>query len=255
MLTTAEITAWLGQLLWPLFRCATALWYMPIFGDSSTPRYIRLALAASLAALVSTNLPEITPVDPFSATGLLYTIEQIIFGLAFALIIRLLFTIFTMAGQMSSMQMGLSMAVMNDPANGGSVPILGRWLQTIAFILFLAMDGHLVVIRVLADSFISFPIGSGLNPIDFYDLAHLGAWLFTGGFLITMPAIFSMLLVNLCFGVMSRSAPQLNIFALGFPMTMLFGMFTLYLLLISFPAVFTDMTESALWLLRNFAGV
>lgn len=255
MLTTAEITAWLGQFLWPLFRCVAALWYMPIFGGTSTPRHIRLALAASLAALVSTNIQPLAPVDPFSAAGLLLTIEQIIFGLGFALIMRLLFTVFTMAGQMASMQMGLSMAVMNDPVNGGSVPLLGKWLQTIAFLLFLGMDGHLVVIQVLAESFNTFPIGTGLGPMDYFDLAGLGIWLFAGGFLITMPAIFSMLLVNLCFGVMSRAASQLNIFALGFPMTMLFGMFTLYLLLINFPSVFTDMTESALWLLRNFAGV
>ena len=254
MLNSAEITAWLGQYLWPLFRCAAAFWFMPMFGGSGIPKHARLALVTSLAFLIAPTIPAINPVDPLSPQAILITLEQIAIGLAFSLILQLLFNVFTLAGQITSMQMGLSMAVMNDPANGTSLAVLGKWLQIMAFLLFLSMDGHLVIIRVLADSFITMPIGGHPDPRDFTDLALLGGWMFSGALLIALPAIFSMLLVNLCFGVMSRAAPQLNIFALGFPMTMLFGMFTLYLIMMNLPSVFTELTESALWLLRNYVG-
>ena len=255
MLSSAEITAWLGQYLWPMFRCAAALWYMPVIGGNGAPRHTRLALVVALTFLVAPNLPPMPVVDPLSPAAILITVQQIIIGLAMALIIQLLFNVFTLAGQIISMQMGLSMAVMNDPANGPGIAVLGKWLQTLAFLMFLSVDGHLVVIRVLAESFITMPVGGHPDPMDFKDLAQLGGWMFSGALLIALPAIFSMLLVNLCFGVMSRAAPQLNIFALGFPMTMLFGMFTLYLVMMNLPSVFTELTESALWLLRNYVGV
>ena len=254
MLTSAELTAWIGQLLWPMFRITSALWLMPIFGGSGTPRHTRLALAGALAFMVAPQLSELPVVDPLSPAGIMVTIEQIVIGLSFAMIMRLLFTVFTLAGQMMSMQMGMSMAVMNDPSSG-STPLLGKWLQTLTFLLFLAMEGHLVVIRVLLESFHSLPVGSGLFANDFLDIAFMGSWMFSGALLIAMPAIFSMLLVNLCFGVMSRAASQLNIFALGFPMTMLFGMITLFLVLINLPAVFSDMVELALSALGSFAQI
>lgn len=253
MISSAEITAWLGLFLWPLFRCGTALWLTPMFGSSTTPRHVRMALAAALAILIGPELPKPPAVDPLSPESVLLVFEQVLIGATFGLITQLLFTTFTLAGQIISMQMGLSMAVMNDPANGPGVPLMGKWLQTLTFLLFLAMDGHLVVIRVLMESFYTLPIGSGLFPNDFMDLALMGSWLFSGALLVSLPAVFSMLLVNLCFGVMARSAPQLNIFALGFPMTMIFGMLTLFLVLISMPTVFLEITELALGLLRNYA--
>lgn len=255
MLTSADITAWLGQYLWPLFRCAAAIWFMPMLGRSAAPRHARLALVVALTFLVAPNVPPIAPVDPLSPVALLMTVEQIIIGLAFGLIMQLLFTVFTLAGQITSMQMGLSMAMMNDPGSGSNTAVLGKWLQTLAFLMFLSVDGHLVVIRVMAESFTTMPVGGHSDPQDFMDLALLGSWLFTGALLMALPAIFSMFLVNFCFGVMSRAAPQLNIFALGFPMTMLFGMFTLYLVMMNLPSLFTELTESALWLLRHYAGV
>ncbi len=225
-----------------------------MFGGKGTPRHARLALVIALAVMISSRLPAPLPVvDPLSPIAILITLEQILIGLAFGLIMRLLFTVFTLAGQIMSMQMGLSMAIMNDPGSGASVPLLGQWLQTFTFLLFLAMDGHLVIFRILLDSFYTIPIGTGIQTDIFLDLAKTGSWLFSAALLVAMPAVFSMLLVNISFGVMSRAAPQLNIFALGFPMTMLFGMLTLFLVMISLPSVFVDMTEYALGMLRNFA--
>ena len=251
MLSSAELTSWIGQLLWPMFRIISALWLLPIFGGKGVPRHSRLALAGALAFLIAPQLHNLPQVDPLSPAGIMITVEQIVIGLSFAFIIKLLFTVFTLAGQMMSMQMGLSMAVMNDPSSG-STPLLGTWLQTLTFLLFLAMDGHLVLFTVLLESFHTLPIGGGLYANDFLDITLMGSWLFSGAFLMAIPSIFSMLLVNLCFGVMSRAASQLNIFALGFPMTMMFGMITLFLVLINIPSVFTDMTEMALAALRSY---
>lgn len=251
MLSSAEITAWLTQVLWPLFRIAAALWFMPLFGGRGVPRHARLALAVALAIFIAPRTGPLPVVEALSAQGLLITLEQLLIGLGFALILRLLFTVFTMAGQIMSMQMGLAMAVMNDPSTG-SVPLLGSWLKNLTFVLFLAMNGHLVIFQVLLESFTTLPIGAGLNLNDFLDIALLGSWLFSGALLVSLLAVFSMLLVNVGFGVMSRAAPQLNIFSLGFPMTMLFGMATLFLVLVNMPALFTDLAEQTLGLLRSF---
>ena len=253
MTTSAELTGFFGQFLWPLFRCGAALWLMPVFGGQGVPRHVRLALAVALAYLISGQIAPIEPVDPFSAKAIAYTFEQLIIGLTFGLIMKLLFSIFTLAGRIMSMQMGLAMAEMNDPTVG-SVPLLGKWLETLTTLIFLSVNGHLVVIKVLAESFHTMPIGSGIHTTDFLDLVMLGSWLFSGALLVSIPSVFSLFLVNLCFGVMSRAASQLNVFALGFPMAMMFGMFTLTMVLISLPDVFMSLTEEALGILNNYAN-
>ena len=226
---TAELVTLIGQWFWPMTRIAAAIWVMPMFGGTGLPARARLALVLTLTMLVFPNVSNIPAVEPFSVPSLVITFQQVGIGLAFGFILKLWLTLFTMAGQIMSMQMGLAMAVMNDPVNGSGTALLGKWLQTIAMLSFLAMDGHLVVFTVLLESFQTLPIGMGFINDFWMDLVKLGSWLFASSLLVALPVIISMLLVNMAFGVMNRAAPQLNIIALGFPMTMMFGMATVYL--------------------------
>ena len=147
-----------------------------------------------------------------------------IIGLAIGFSLQLIFAALVIAGQATAMGMGLGFAQMVDPQNGVNVPVIGQYYVVIATLLFLALNGHLALIRVLVDSFQTLPIGvDSLGREDFRAIAYWGSRMFTGALMVAIPAIVSILLVNLSFGVVSRSAPQLNVFGVGFPVTLTLG--------------------------------
>ncbi|WP_067516314.1 flagellar biosynthetic protein FliR [Endozoicomonas ascidiicola] len=252
MVTTAELTAWIGQIIWPACRIAAALWLMPIFGRNNLTRHVRLVLCISLSVLVAPLLPPLPVVEPMSIQAILLIAQQALIGLAMGFIILLWQAVFAFTGQVLSMQMGLAMAVMNDPTNGPGTPIIGKWLQTMALLVFLVMDGHMVIVQVLVESFRTLPIGVTPDNTQFMQLVMRGGWLFSSGLLVALPAVISMLLVNMAFGVMNRAAAQLNIFALGFPMTLLLGLFTMLFTLDSMSSVFVDLSDQSLLYLRQW---
>ena len=145
--------------------------------------------------------------------------------------LQLLFQVHVMAGQIIAMQMGLGFASMNDPSMGISVAVVAQVFTMLVTLLFLAMNGHLVVLEVLVESFNTLPIGETLAATDFEALVYRFSWVMASAILIGLPAIAALLIVNLSFGVMMRAAPQLNIFSIGFPLTLIFGLFILWVLL------------------------
>lgn len=250
--TTAELTAWLGQYLWPLFRISALLMFMPLIGAASVPMRIRLVLSLALAYLVAPIIPAIPVVEALSPEGLSITLHELAIGITGALLLHIFMAIFTSAGQMLSMQMGLGMAVMMDPVNGVSIPILGQFYQLMSFLMFLGLNGHLVVIELLIGSFEFLPISGSLNFLDtLNELTRLVAWMFSSALLIALPAITAMLIVNFTFGVMNRTAPQLNLFSLGFPMAMVCGLISLLFSVSSTSTLFVDLTEQCMSLLRT----
>lgn len=134
-----------------------------------------------------------------------------------------------MAGQILSMQMGLAMAIMNDPVNGDTAPIIGQMMMIFCTLLFLALNGHLVTLELLVSSFRQWPVGSSLYHLDLDSVVNLLGWSIRSALALCMPAVVAMLLVNLTFGVMNRVAPSLNIISLGFPMTLLLGLVAMLL--------------------------
>lgn len=225
----SELTQLFGHIWWPFMRCTGFVLIAPILGDKLIPMRFRLLVAFLIAIIISPMLKDVPAMNPFSIEMILYSTYQMIFGFALGFAFLLFMTIFTMAGEAISMQMGLSMAMMNDPINGVSIPIIGRLFMVLSSLLFLSMDGHLVVINTLTDSFRYWPL-MGSFPFDnIYHVLEMVTWLFTSALIIAVPAIIVMLLSNTTFGFMSRAAPALNIFALGFPMTMLLGLFALLL--------------------------
>ncbi len=254
MVSTAELTAWVGQLVWPACRIGAALWLMPLFGRNNLTRHIRLVLCIALAILTAPLLPPLPTVEPMSFSAIFITLQQILIGLAMGFVILLWQAVFSFTGQVISMQMGLAMAVMNDPANGPGTPLIGKWLQTMALLIFLAIDGHLIVVQVLVESFRTLPIGTTPDESHFMQLVMRGGWLFSSGLLVALPAVISMLMVNMAFGVMNRAASQLNLFTLGFPMTLLLGLVTLLFTMDSMSGLFVDLSDQSLLFLRQWSG-
>lgn len=253
-LTSTEISMLIGGFWWPFCRIMGAFMIMPLLGNAYVPVMVRIFLALSIAALLAPMLPPVPPVDAISLASLFLAIEQLLIGFMLALFLTLLIHVMTMLGNIMSMQMGLAMAVMNDPANGDSSPIISEWFQIFGTLIFLALNGHLVAINIIVDSFRLWPIGHGIFELPLMGLVSRLAWLFAASLMLAIPAVLAMLMVNITFGVLSRSAPSLNIFSLGFPMTMLMGLLCVFLSLSGIPSRHSDLCLDALTAMYQFIG-
>ncbi|WP_043310557.1 flagellar biosynthetic protein FliR [Pseudomonas sp. ML96] len=254
-LTNAQIGGWVGQFLLPLFRIASMLMVMPVIGTQLVPARVRLYLALAICLVLAPTLPPMPQVDSISLQSMLLIGEQVVIGVMFGFMLQLYFHLFTVAGQIIAMQMGLGFASMVDPANGVSVPVLGQFLLMLVTLLFLAMNGHLVVFEVLAESFVTLPVGEGLLLDHYWTLAGKLTWVIAAGLLMALPVVTALLIINLAFGVMTRAAPQLNIFSIGFPLTLVLGLCIFWIGLSDFLAHFQVLTSEALQQLRELARV
>ncbi len=244
-----ELARTISSYTWVLFRVASVFMTMPVFGTQLLPARVRLFMAMILTLLVAPQIPLAPELDPLSLGTWVVIAEQILIGAAMGFMLQLLFQIHVLAGQIIAMQMGLGFASMNDPSMGISVAVVGQVFTMLVTLLFLTLNGHLVVIEVLVESFTTLPIGETLGAADFYTLVLRFSWVLAAALLIGLPAIIALLIVNLSFGVMMRAAPQLNIFSIGFPLTLVFGLFILWVMLGNVGAEYQALAaESLVWL-------
>ena len=228
-----DIAAMTGDFFWPFLRIGALFMAAPIFSARAVPVRVRIILAVLITVLIQPSLPFLEAVDPLSAQGMIIVLQQIGIGVVMGLVLQIVLAALVMAGQAIATTMGLGFASSVDPQNGVQVAMVGQLYLIIGTLYFLAVDGHLLMIDVLVQSFVYIPIGSSFNAIEvFGSIALFSGELFVAAVLISLPVIVGVLLVNLAFGVVTRAAPQLNIFAVGFPATMLAG-FVLMLFSIS----------------------
>lgn len=223
-LSDAQIGGWVGSFLLPLFRIAALLMSMPIIGTQLVPTRIRLYLALALTVVLVPGLPAAPAVEGISLQALVLVAQELLIGVMLGFALQLFFQAFVVAGLIIATQMGLGFASTVDPANGISTAVVGQFLTMLVTLLFLAMNGHLVVIEVLTESFVTLPIGGGFLVGHYWEVAGKLGWVLGAGLLLVLPAITALLVVNLAFGVMTRAAPQLNIFSIGFPLTLVIGL-------------------------------
>lgn len=250
----AEITALLGQVWWPFFRLSAAFITMPFYGDGYISPRIRILLALVIAAVAGPLLPAMPEVDPISIQAVAIALEQVAIGALLGLTLHFLFAAMAMVGQIMSMQMGLGMAMMNDPANGISVALLGNYFLMFTTLMFLSLDGHLVALDVVIQSFERFPVGAGISELSLTYFIGLFGWMMVAAVSIALPTIAAMLTVNLTFGVMNRAAPSLNVFALGFPMSMMLGLCAVLLSLSGLPSIYAELAHDILEQMRQMGG-
>ncbi len=253
-LTTEQIVSFTGLFWWPFCRLMGAFTLMPMLGSSYIPVTARLLLAALISGVLVPVLPSMPEIDPLSVNGVLVAAEQLLVGAMMALFVNMLIVTMTLLGSMMAMQMGLAMAMMNDPSSGSANPVIGQWLLIYAILLFLSLDGHIVSIGIMADSFHLWPVGGGVFALPLMALVAKFGWMFASAFMVALPVIIAMLLVNITFGVLSRAAPSLNIFALGFPMSMLTGLFCVLFSFSGLPSRYSDFCVEALLSMRNFVS-
>lgn len=228
VVSDAMMVQFIGQYLWPFIRIGAFFFAMPVIGAATVPPRVRLALAFATTLVVAPILPAPPPVDLVSLPAMLMIIREVLIGLAMGFVLQVLMHVFVLAGQFIAMKMGLGFAAMNDPS-GVSVTVLSQFYLLLATLLFLAVDGHLIVIELMVTSFSTLPVGGGgLGPDDFLLVASMGSWMFTAALVIALPLFTSLLVVNMAFGAMNRSAPQMNVFTVGFPITLIFGLFLMW---------------------------
>lgn len=221
-LSSLQLNAWVAAFLWPFMRIGAMLVAAPVFGARMVPVRVRLALALVLALMMAPLVSQdVAAIDPLGAQGLLIGAQQILIGLAMGFTLQLVFSAVVIGAQSIAMSMGLGFATAVDPQNGVQVPVIAQYYLTLATLIFLALNGHLLLVQLLVDSFQTLPVGTaGLTTAGLWELVNWGGRMFAGAVLIALTGIASLLLINLAFGVMSRAAPQLNIFGVGFPVMM-----------------------------------
>lgn len=245
-LTSAEITAWIGTFFWPFLRIGAMLMVVPVFSGRLMPARMRVVLALVLTWSIALNLPQAPAVEPLSGAGMMITLQQLGIGLLMGFLLQLVFAAVAFGGQVIAYSMGLGFASMVDPANGVQVPVVSQYFVIIATLTFLMLDGHLVLFYLVADSFRAMPVAvDGITRNDLWSVVQWGSQVFLGGLLMALPAVVALLLVNLTFGVVTRAAPQLNIFAVGFPITMLLGFWILWATLPNVEEHFSDLLDLA----------
>ncbi|MBY0474567.1 MAG: flagellar biosynthetic protein FliR [Nitrosomonas sp.] len=228
-ITTAELNTLLAAFIWPLSRILALIASAPILGNPSVPVKVKLGLAIVITILVMPLVEKSLPqIDPTSGIGLVILLQQVLIGVAIGFVMRVVFAAIEMAGELIGLQMGLGFAIFFDPQNSGQIDIIGRFLGVIASLAFLAMDGHLMMIALISQSFNTLPIGpTAITDATFTTLANWGGEIFKSGLQLSLPVLTALLITNLALGILTRVAPQLNIFAVGFPLTLAIGVFVL----------------------------
>ena len=245
--TEAQLLQWITPLIWPFLRALALFTALPVLGTRSVPTRVRIGLAAFIALAAQPSLPEPVAVALDSPLAFLLVVQQLVIGLSLGFAVRLVFAAVEFAGELIGLQMGLNFAGFFDPMTASAATAASRFFGTMVAWLFIVANGHLLVIAALVHSFTAFPVGP--EPFAFLHQVQPHRWgseIFSTGLWIALPLITMLLFVNLVLGAISRVAPQINIFAIGFPVTLGVGLLGLLLTLPSLSQPFTMTLERLL---------
>jgi len=245
--TEAQVLAWVSPLLWPFIRVLALFGAMPVLAQRSVPMRLRVALAFLISLCAQASLPEMPVIPLDSAQAFLVILQQVLIGLALGFAARVVFAAIELAGELVGLQMGLNFAGFFDPATGGQTTAVSRFYGVSVSWLFIVINGHLLLIAAVVQSFQAFPVGP--EPFAFVRTVQPQLWgaeIFRLGLWIALPMIAMLLFVNLVLGIVSRVAQQMNVFAIGFPITLSVGLLGVLLTLPMMSAPFTMAIEQML---------
>ena len=254
-LTTGQLETWIAQVFWPFVRVGSCFMVAPIFGAQFVPPRVRLVIAGGVALIIAPLVSSPADIAPFSAPGMIVTVQQVLIGVALGFCMQVVFDAVTLGGQVLANSMGLSFAYNMDPQHGEQTPVMGQFYSVLVTLTFLALNGHLRLIEILVDGFRTLPVGTtGLGPDALWTLANWGTTLFAGALSVALPGVTALIIVNLAFGVMSRAAPTLNLLAVGLPVSLVFGLGIVLLGLPTVQSGFVKLLQAAFMLTRTLTG-
>jgi flagellar biosynthesis protein FliR len=230
--TYAQLNGWLTAFLWPFARIAALIATAPIFSNVSMPVRVKVGLAAFTTLIVAPTIGALPQVTVFSAAGVWILVNQFLIGVALGMTMQIVFEVIDAAGYFIGLGMGLGFATFFDAQADGSGVVISRYMTTLAMLVFLTFDGHLQVLAALVTTFQSVPISANLlAPQGWQTLTNWAGEIFASGLLLSLPVVVALLIANLSLGILNRAAPQIGVFQVGFPLTMLVGLLLLQLML------------------------
>lgn len=230
-----QLYHWVASLLWPLTRILGLIGSAPLFSQANIPTTEKLGLGMLLTLIIAPNLPAIPNIDPASLPGLLILAQQLMIGVIMGFIMNIIFMAIDLTATLGSLTMGLGFASFYDPQTQGQSSAINQLFSIMTILVFFQINGHLLLITALADSFTLLPIGQWPTHDLLWQLANWSGILFTAGLQLSLPVVTALLITNLTLGILTRAAPQLNLFGIGFPITLGVG-FTVLLLSLDYLA-------------------
>ncbi|MBS0309445.1 MAG: flagellar biosynthetic protein FliR [Proteobacteria bacterium] len=216
--TSAQLYTWLAAFIWPLTRILGLITTAPLFGNVSVPARVKIGLSILIGMMIAPAIPSGPALDPLSLSGLMILLQQMVIGMAMGFAMRIVFSAIEMAGEVTGLTMGLGFATFFDPQSQGRSSAIAQFLSLLMLMIYLAANFHLVLISTLVDSFNTMPIAAtGLGSSGYHDIASWGGRIFSAGMQLSLPIVAALLINNIALGILTRAAPQLNIFGIGFP--------------------------------------
>jgi flagellar biosynthetic protein FliR len=253
-LNAADVSMWVSRMWWPALRVSGFVLTAPAASEVVVPRLVKIVLILALSFLLGPLVEAPTGLSIFSAAGMLAAVSELLIGVSIGMVVQLTFEALVFAGQSISLTMGLGFATLVDPQRGAQVPVLGQLFMIFGTLIYLSINGHLMLLGALAQSFHSLPIGANIGQDFFMSVVLWGARVFDTGLLIALPAVIALVIVNLALGVVTRAAPQLNLFGIGFTITLLSGFFVLLSGLDGIMSGISALINSALMAVSDLIG-
>jgi len=242
----SQLHDWMNAFLWPFLRILALIGAAPFLGESTIPVRLKIGLAALVAIVIAPAIGPLPDVSPGSFAGILLAVQQVLIGIALGLVMRFAFAAVQAAGEIIGLQMGLSFASFFDPGTGANTAVLSRIMNIAATLVFLALNGHLLLLGSLIHSFEAMPIRTGRLDINGWGiLFEWSSQVVTYGILLALPLIITLLTINLALGILNRTAQQLSVFAVGFPASLLAGLVLLCIVLPQTSSFFAHLFDSA----------
>jgi len=221
--TSAQLNIWLAAFFFPLTRVLALLATATPFDNAAVPGTLRLVLGLAITFALTTAMPSVPAPPPGSWLGLAILAKEALIGVSLGFAMRLAFTALELAGELIALQMGLSFATLYDPQSSGQTGVISDLFILLATLTFLSLNGHLAVLAMLAESFNLLPVGAALPVANWQGLVLMAGTVFGMGLLMALPFLAALIITNIALGILTRAAPQLNVFAVGFPVSMFVG--------------------------------
>jgi flagellar biosynthetic protein FliR len=253
-LNAADVSMWVSRMWWPALRVSGFVLTAPAASETVVPGRVKIVLTLALAFLLAPLVEVPAGLSIFSAAGMLAAVLELLIGVSIGMVVQLAFEALIFAGQSISLTMGLGFATLVDPQRGAQVPVLGQMFMIFGTLIYLSINGHLMLLGALAESFHTLPIGAHVGQDFLMSVVLWGARVFDTGLLIALPAVIALVIVNLALGVVTRAAPQLNLFGIGFTITLLSGFFVLLSGLDGIMSGISALINSALMAVSDLIG-
>ena len=245
--TSVQLDAWIAAFFFPLARILALVATAPPFSNAAVPMNIKLVLGLAISLALVPTLPTMPAISPASGQGLMILAQQIVIGISMGFAMRLVIAAIDYAGEVIGLQMGLGFATFYDPDNTAQTPVVSEFMSLLGLLVLLSINGHLMILATLAQSFSALPVGASfVGAGTWSNFAHAGSIIFASGLMLALPVVCALLITNVALGVLTRAAPQLNLFAVGFPITLIGGFVMLILSLSYLAGPLTQLFEHGL---------